>query len=71
MIENGHVPTEIETQQLRGVSTGSKVLDEFERRPTKPTLKIDDDKWTYEINMIENKALMEMHLFNMQMKKRQ
>ena len=46
-----------------------KVLDKFEGRPTNPTFKIDDDKWTYKINMIEYEALMEMHLFNMQLKK--
>ena len=69
MIENENVPTNMETQQLRGVSTRSKVLNEFERRRTKPTFEIDINKWTYEINMIEYKALMEMHLFNIQLKK--
>ena len=70
MIENKNVPTEMETQQLRGVSTGSKVLNEVERSPIKPIFKIDDDKWPYEIDMIDYEALMEIHLFNMQMKKK-
>ena len=70
MIENKNVPTEMETQQLRGVSTGSKVLNEVERRPTKPTFKTDDDKLTYEINMIEYEDLIELHLLDMQLKKR-
>ena len=69
LIEDENVPTDMETQQLRGVSKGSKVLDEADRRPTKPTFKTDDDKLTYELNMIEYKALMELHLFNMQLKK--
>ena len=65
LIENKNVSTEMETEQLQGASTGSKVLDEVERRPTKPTSKTDDDKLTYEIHMIEYEALMELHLFNM------
>ena len=48
---------------------GSKVLDKDERRPTKPTFKTDDDELTYELNMIEYEALIELHLFNMQLEK--
>ena len=70
MIENKNVPTEMETQQFRGVSTASKVLDEFEGRPTKPTFEKDDDKWTYKINMIEIETLIELYLFNTQLEKR-
>ena len=66
MIEDENVPTVMETQQLRGVSKGSKVLDEAHRRPTKPTFKTDDEKLTYEMNMIEYEALMDLHLFYMQ-----
>ena len=53
LIDNKNVPTDRETQQLRGVSTGSKVLDEAERRPTKPTFQTYDVKLTYEMNTIE------------------
>ena len=59
LIENENVPTDMETQQLRGVSKGSKVLDADDRRPTKPTFKTDDDKLTYQMNMIEYKPLMD------------
>ena len=31
--------------------------------------KTDDDKLTYEMNMIEYKALMDLHRFNMQLEK--
>ena len=66
LIENENIPTDMETQQLRGVLTGSKVLDEVERRPTKPTFKTDDDKLTYKINTIDYEGLMEMHLYNIE-----
>ena len=72
MIENTNAPTGMETQQLRGVSTGSKVLGQIEAqaRPTKPTFKIDDNKWTYATNMIEYEALMELYLYYTQLKKK-
>ena len=65
LIGNNKLSTEMKTKQLQGVSTGSKVLDEDERRPTKPTFNTDDDKLTYKLNMIEYKALMKSNLFNM------
>ena len=37
--------------------------------PTKPTFETNDDKLTYEIRMIEYDALMDLHLFYMQLKK--
>ena len=68
-IEDENVPTDMETQQLRGVSTGSEVLNEADRMPTKPTFETNDDKWTYEIRMIEYDALVDLHRFYMQLKK--
>ena len=59
----------MEIQQLRGVSTGSEVLNKADRRPTKPTFETDDDKLTYKILMIEYNALMDLHLFYMQLEK--
>ena len=68
-IEDENVPTDMETQQLRGVWKGSNVLDEADRRPTKPTFKTNDDKMIYKMNMIEYEALMDLHLFYMQLEK--
>ena len=68
-IEDENVPTDMETQQLWGVSTGSEVLDEADRMPTKPTFETNDDKLTYKIRMIEYDALMDLHLFYMQLEK--
>ena len=59
----------METQQLRGESTGSEVLDEADRRPTKPTFGTNDNKLTYKLRMIEYDALLDLHLFCMQLKK--
>ena len=72
LIENTNAPTGMETQQLRGVSTGLKVLGQIEAqaRPTKPTFEIDDNKWTYATNMIEYEALMELYLYYTQLKKK-
>ena len=64
-IEDENVPTDMETQQLRGESTGSEVLDKADRMPTKPTFGTNDDKLTYKIRMIEYDALMNLHLFYM------
>ena len=71
LIKNTNAPTRMETQQLWGVSTASKVLAQIEEqaRPTKPTLKIDDDKWTYATKMIDYEALMELYLYYRQLKK--
>ena len=68
-IEDENVPTDMETQQLRGESMDLEVLDEADRMPTKPTFEANDDKLTYEIRMIEYDALMNLHLFYMQLKK--
>ena len=62
LIKNENVLTDMDTQKLRGVSKGSKVLDEADRRPTKPTLNKDDDKLSYKMNMIQYEALMDLHL---------
>ena len=62
-IEDENVPTDMETQQLWGESTGSEVLNEADRRPTKPTFGTNDNKLTYKIRMIEYDALMGLHLF--------
>ena len=68
-IEDENVPTDMETQQLRRESTGSEVLDEDDRIPTKPTFETNDNKLTYEIRMIEYDALIDLHIFYMQLKK--
>ena len=54
----------METQQLRGESAGSEVLDEADIMPTKPIFETNDDKLTYEIRMIEYDALVDLHLFS-------
>ena len=54
LIQNTNALTGMENQQLEGVSTTSKVLKQSEEqaRPTQPTFKIDDNKWTYATKMI-------------------
>ena len=72
MMENKNSPRRVETQRFRGVSAASKLLDKFERQaqPAKPKFEPDDNKWTHVVQMIEYKALTDLYLYNMKIRKR-
>ena len=50
----------------------SKVLDEFKKQawPAKPRFEPDDNKWTYEVKMIEYEMLTALYLENMKVCKK-